>query len=186
MDPSCQADSIDQLAAWVTAIRASTKPVIAAVEGAAAGAGFSLALACDMVVAAHDAKFVMSYARVGLTPDGGGSWFLARVLPRALAAEILLEGKPIAAERLHALGIVNRLAVPGAALRDALAWADSLAGVSPNALARIKQLLDDATAQPLDAHLVTERDHFVAALHHADAFEGITAFLEKRQPHYKR
>jgi enoyl-CoA hydratase/carnithine racemase len=60
--------------------------------------------------------------------------------------------QPIAAERLHALGIVNRLAVPGAALRDALAWADSLAGVSPNALARIKQLLDDATAQPLDAH----------------------------------
>jgi len=76
--------------------------------------------------------------------------------------------------------------VPGAALSDALAWADSLADISPNALTRIKSLLDDATTQPLDAHLGTERDHFVASLHHADAFEGITAFLEKRQPRYKR
>ena len=177
-DPSYQADSIDQLAAWVTAIHASTKPVIAAVEGAAAGAGFSLALACDLIVAAHDAKFVMSYARVGLTPDGGGSWFIARALPRAIAAEILFEGKPVAAERLHTLGVVNRLAVPGAALTDALAWADALAGISPNALTRIKSLLDDATTQPLDAHLATERDHFVASLHHADE--------PKASPHFSR
>ncbi|MDR5661283.1 hypothetical protein KPA97_07425, partial [Burkholderia cenocepacia] len=92
------------------------------------------------------------------------------------------EGKPVAAERLHALGVVNRLATPGTALSDALAWADTLAGISPNALTRIKSLLDDATAQPLDAHLGTERDHFVASLHHADGLEGITAFLEKRPP----
>ena len=91
-----------------------------------------------------------------------------RALPRAIAAEILFEGKPVAAERLHTLGVVNRLAVPGAALTDALAWADALAGISPNALTRIKSLLDDATTQPLDAHLATERDHFVASLHHAD------------------
>ena len=184
--PSLQADSIDLLGAWIAAIRASTKPVIAAVEGAAAGAGFSLALACDLIVAANDAKFVMSYARVGLTPDGGGSWFLARALPRALAAEILFEGRPVAAERLHALGIVNRLATPGAALGDALAWADTLGALSPNALTRIKALLDDAIAQPLATHLGTERDHFVASLHHPDALEGITAFLEKRPATYKR
>lgn len=90
------------------------------------------------------------------------------------------------AERLHALGVVNRLAAPGSALGDALAWADALAGISPNALTRIKSLLDDAVAQPLDAHLVTERNHFVASLHHPDALEGITAFLEKRPAHYKR
>lgn len=185
-DPSFQADSIDMLGAWISAIRASAKPVIAAVEGAAAGAGFSLALACDLLVAAHDAKFVMSYARVGLTPDVGGSWFLARALPRALAAEILFEAKPVAAERLHTLGVVNRLAAPGAALADALAWAESLAALSPNALTRIKTLLDDASAQSLSAHLATERDHFVASLHHPDALEGITAFLEKRPPVYQR
>lgn len=82
-DPSVQAESIDLLAEWISALRASTKPVIAAVEGAAAGAGFSLALACDLIVAADDAKFVMSYARVGLTPDGGASWFLTRVAAHA-------------------------------------------------------------------------------------------------------
>src|SRR3984885_3094559 len=96
-DPSVQAASIDMLGEWIVALRSSTKPVIAAVEGAAAGAGFSLALACDLLVAAEDAKFVMSYSRVGLTPDGGGSWFLTRALPRALATEILLEAKPVGA-----------------------------------------------------------------------------------------
>jgi enoyl-CoA hydratase/carnithine racemase len=184
-DPSVQAQSIDLLGEWITALRASSKPVIAAVEGAAAGAGFSLALACDLIVAADDAKFVMSYARVGLTPDGGGSWFLARALPRPLAAEILLEGKPVAAARLNDLGVVNRLAKPGAVRNAAIGWADELGRISPNALARIKSLVDAADAQPLADHLLAERDSFVAALHHRDAHEGITAFLEKRAPVYK-
>ena len=184
-DPSMQAQSIDLLAQWIAALRASTKPVIAAVEGAAAGAGFSLALACDLLVAANDAKFVMSYARVGLTPDGGGSWFVAQALPRQLATEVLLEGKPIGAARLHELGVVNRLTKPGAARDNAIAWADELGKLSPNATARIKALLGAAVAQPLADHLVTERDNFVASLHHGDALEGITAFLEKRTPVYK-
>jgi enoyl-CoA hydratase/carnithine racemase len=130
-DPSVQAQSIDMLGEWIAALRSSSKPVIAAVEGAAAGAGFSLALACDLLVAADDAKFVMSYARVGLTPDGGGSWFLAQALPRQLATEVLLEGKPIGAARLHELGVVNRLAKPGAVRDSAIGWADELGKISP-------------------------------------------------------
>jgi enoyl-CoA hydratase/carnithine racemase len=184
-DPSVQAQSIELLAGWISALRASSKPVIAAVEGAAAGAGFSLALACDLLVAADDAKFVMSYARVGLTPDGGGSWFLAQALPRPLATEILLEGKPVSAARLHQLGVVNRLVTPGAARDSAVAWADELGALSPNATACIKSLLGAAAGQPLAAHLTSERDHFVAALHHRDALEGISAFLEKRAPRYR-
>ncbi|MCR1768507.1 oxepin-CoA hydrolase, alternative type [Burkholderia glumae] len=184
--PAVQAASIDLLGEWITAIRAMSKPVIAAVEGAAAGAGFSLALACDLIVAADDAKFVMSYARVGLTPDGGGSWFLARALPRALATELLIEGKQTSAKRLHDLGVVNRLARPGSALGDALAWADELGGVSPNAVARVKALLAQAPDHSLATHLAAERDHFVASLHHPDGLEGITAFLEKRPPSYTR
>jgi enoyl-CoA hydratase/carnithine racemase len=184
-DPSVQAQSIDMLAAWITALRGSKKPVIAAVEGAAAGAGFSLALAADLLVAADDAKFAMSYARVGLTPDGGGSWFLARALPRTLAAELMFEGKPIGAPRLAELGVVNRLTKHGEALDTALAWADDLANLSPNAIARIKALINGADGRPLDAHLVDERDSFVASLHHRDALEGITAFLDKRTPTYR-
>ena len=184
-DPSVQAQSIDLLAQWVLALRTSSKPVIAAVAGAAAGAGFSLALACDLIIAADDAKFVMSYARVGLTPDGGGSWFLTQALPRALATEILLEGKPVSADRPHALGVVNRL-VKTAQLRDAaIAWAGELGRASPNALACVKTLVASAGERSLADHLTVERDAFVASLHHADALEGITAFLEKRPARYR-
>jgi enoyl-CoA hydratase/carnithine racemase len=184
-DPSVQAGSIDLLGEWIAAVQASSKPVIAAVEGAAAGAGFSLALACDLIVAAEDAKFVMSYARVGLTPDGGGSWFIARALPRQLATEVLLEGQPIGAQRLHQLGVVNRLAKAGAVRDAALAWADELGKLSPNATSRIKTLIGAAGTQPLAQQMVAERDSFVASLHHGDALEGIQAFLEKRPPVYK-
>src|SRR5437899_656561 len=99
-DPKVQAAAIDSLNHWIEAIRDCPKPVIAAVDGAAAGAGFSLALACDMIVAGACAKFAMSYVKVGLTPDGGASWFLTRMLPRQLATEILLEGKSLLAPRL--------------------------------------------------------------------------------------
>lgn len=184
-DPSVQADSIDQLNGWIEAIRDCPKPVIAAVDGAAAGAGFSLALACDMIVAGQSAKFVMAYVRVGLTPDGGGSWLLTRALPRQLAFEVLVEGKPVSAPRLHDLGLVNRLVADGTALDAALTWADELAELSPNAVERIKSLTHEAQVSTLSQHFDTEKRHFVESLHHRDAHEGITAFLDKRKPHYK-
>jgi enoyl-CoA hydratase/carnithine racemase len=180
-----QASSIDGLHSWIEAIRSCSKPVIAAVEGAAAGAGFSLCLACDMVVAANNAVFAMSYSSVGLSPDGGGSWHLARMLPRQIASELLLAGERISAERLHSLGVVNRISEAGAALADALALADKLNARAPNALASIKELLGDAMQQPLTEHLKDERDAFVANLHHANGGEGINAFLRKQTPRYK-
>lgn len=184
-DKAEQAESIDHLHGWIEAIRDCPKPVIAAVEGAAAGAGFSLALACDLIVAGVSAKFVMAYVRVGLTPDGGGSWFLTRALPRQLATEILIEGKPVLAPRLHELGLVNRVVADGAALDTALAWADELAALSPNAVERIKSLTHEAQLNTLPQHFEAEKRHFVESLHHRDAHEGITAFLEKRKPQYK-
>src|SRR5690349_9481345 len=111
--PEFQAQSIEGLHSWIEAIRTFPKPVIAAVEGAAAGAGFSLALACDLIVAAEDAVFVMAYSNVALSPDGGASWSLVRALPRQLASELLLGGERIGARRLHELGVVNRVASPG-------------------------------------------------------------------------
>lgn len=184
-DKSAQVESIDNLHGWIEAIRDCPKPVIAAVEGAAAGAGFSLALACDLIVAGASAKFVMAYVNVGLTPDGGGSWFLAQALPRQLAAEILIAGKPVLASRLHELGLVNRLVADGAVLDAALDWADELAALSPNAIERIKALTHEAQGNTLAQHFEAEKRHFVESLHHRDAQEGISAFLEKRKPHYK-
>jgi enoyl-CoA hydratase/carnithine racemase len=184
-DKSVQAESVDRLRGWIDALRACSKPVIAAVEGAAAGAGFSLALACDLIVAGASAKFVMAYVRVGLTPDGGGSWFLARALPRQLATEILIEGKPVGAQRLFEAGLVNRIVPDGSALDAAFDWAAQLAELSPNAVERIKSLIGEAQDNTLAEHLETEKIHFVESLHHRDALEGIGAFLDKRKPQYK-
>src|SRR3984885_15437145 len=97
-DPSVQAQSIDMLGEWIAALRSSSKPVIAAVEGAAAGAGFSLALACDLIVAAADAKFILSYGRIGLSPDGGATWSLMQALPRARVQQMVWLGEPITAQ----------------------------------------------------------------------------------------
>lgn len=179
-----QAQSIDGLHGWIEAIRSFPKPVIAAVEGAAAGAGFSLALACDFIVAADNAVFVMAYSSVALSPDGGGSWSLARALPRQLVSEILMCGERLGAPRLHALGVVNQVTAPGAALDAALALGDKLNARAPNALASIKELMNEAQAATLERQLASEREHFVANLHHANGGIGISAFLEKQKPRY--
>ena len=183
--PEVQARSIDGLHSWIEAIRTFPKPVIAAVEGPAAGAGFSLCLACDFIVAAEDAFFVMAYVNVALSPDGGATWHLARMLPRQVASEILLAGERIPAGRLHELGVVNRLAAPGTALDAALALADKLNAKAPNALASMKELMNEAADAPLARQLAAERDHFVRNLHHPNAGTGIAAFLAKQAPRYE-
>jgi enoyl-CoA hydratase/carnithine racemase len=180
-----QAQSIEGLHGWIEAIRTFPKPVIAAVEGAAAGAGFSLALACDFIVAADNAVFVMAYSNVALSPDGGGSWHLSQALPRQLVSELLLAGERIGSARLHQLGMVNRVTAPGAALDEALALAARLNERAPNALASIKELLNDAPTTPLVRHLASEREHFVRNLHHANGGIGIEAFLGKKPPRYE-
>ena len=183
--PEVQAQSIEGLHNWIDSIRTYPKPVIAAVEGAAAGAGFSLALACDFVVAADNAVFVMSYSTVGLSPDGGGSWALARNLPRPLVSELLMCGERISVQRLQALGLVNRVAAPGHALTQALELAEKLNARAPNTLASIKELINDAPGNTLGQQLASERDHFVRNLHHSNGGEGIDAFLHKRTPQYR-
>jgi enoyl-CoA hydratase/carnithine racemase len=180
-----QAQSIDGLHTWMEAIHTFPKPVIAAVEGAAAGAGFSLVLMCDLVVAARDSIFVMAYSSIALSPDGGGSWNLSQTLPRQLAAELMLLGERISAERLHDLGSVNRLVESGTALTQALDLAERINARAPNAMQSIKELINDAPTQSLHVHLTQERDQFVKNLHHANAGLGISAFLNKEKPIYK-
>jgi enoyl-CoA hydratase/carnithine racemase len=181
-----QQASIDGMHAWVQAMRECPKPVIAAIEGAAAGAGFSLALACDLVVAADDAKFSMAYVRIGLSPDGGATFALAERVPYPLAYEWTATGVPVAAARLAALGLVNRVTAPGEALAAALRWAQELAAGPSLALGRIKALLARREQSRLGAHLDAERDAFIESLYEPDAAEGIAAFLDKRTPEFNR
>jgi enoyl-CoA hydratase/carnithine racemase len=185
LPPEHQAQSIEGLHNWIEAIRTFPKPVIAAVEGPAAGAGFSLALACDMIVSARNSVFVMAYSSIALSPDGGGSWSLARAVPRQLATELLMCGERIGADRLQQLGVVNRLADAGQALGQALELCEQLNARAPNALSSIKELLSDADGSNLNAQLARERDHFVKNLHHNNAGIGIAAFLNKQKPEYE-
>lgn len=185
LEPAVQAESIEGLHNWIEAIRTFPKPVIAAVEGAAAGAGFSLALACDFIVAASDAVFVMAYSNVALSPDGGASWSLAQALPRQLASELLMGGERTTAQRLHTLGLVNRVCQPGQAMSEALTLAENLNARAPNVLASIKELLNEAPQASLNQQLAQERSHFVRNLHHPNAGIGIAAFLSKQRPSYE-
>src|SRR5258706_1932976 len=175
-----QARNLDALHAWVEAMRACPKPILAAVEGAAAGAGFSVCLACDLIVAAPDAKFVTSYVKAGLSPDAGGSAALAHALAPQAALELLLDGAPVGAARLHALGIVNRVVARGTARGEAVAWEQRLAEGPVAAHARIKALVYAARGRTHRAQLDAERDAFVEGLYGDECAEGIAAFLEKR------
>ena len=184
-DPHVQANSIEAFNTWVECIRNFPKPVIAAVEGAAAGAGASVALACDLLVAADDAFLVMAYANVGLSPDGGGAWSLAHSLPRATLMQMLMLGERMSAKRLHELGVVSHLSASGQALTVALNLAAKLTDRAPNVMASLKELTNDAISLSLNQHLQAERDHFVRNLHHANGGEGIQSFLEKRPALYR-
>jgi enoyl-CoA hydratase/carnithine racemase len=183
--PDVQAQSIEGLHSWIEAIRTFPKPVIAAVEGAAAGAGFSLALACDFIVAAEDAFFAMAYSNIALSPDGGASWSLSRSLPRQLVSALLMGGERIAATRLHELGVVNRIASSGKTLDEALLLSETLNARAPNALASIKELMNEAADATLSRQLASERDHFVKNLHHPNGGIGIATFLSKQTPRYE-
>jgi len=185
LPPEHQAQSIDGLHGWLETISTFPKPVIAAVEGAAAGAGFSLALACDFLVAASNSVFVMAYSNVALSPDGGGSWQLARALPRAMVNQWLMLGEKISAEQLLAHGLINQLTAAGTALDTALALSERLNQRAPNALSSIKELVNVAADQSLFSQLQLEKQHFVKNLHHPNAGIGIQAFLNKDTPHYK-
>jgi enoyl-CoA hydratase/carnithine racemase len=185
IDPLEQVDSIDNLHGWIEAIRNCPKPVIAAIEGGAAGSGFSLALACDLIVAGSSAKFIMSNVKMGLTPDGGASWLLTQALPRQFITEILLEGASIPVKRLHDLGIVNRISPDGSALAAALLWAGQLALLPATSIERIKSLMNEAQGNLLTQQFEAEKHSFIESLRHREAQEGIHAFLEKRKPRYQ-
>jgi len=173
---------IEKLHDRIRALRACPVPVIAAIEGGAAGAGLSLALACDLIVAARDAQFTAAYVKAGLVPDGGLTASLARSLPRPLAMEMCLLGRPVGADRMAALGAVNLLTEPGEAEAAAQGLADTLARGPRDTQGAIRRMVASAYDLPEAEQLSRERDAMARATGSPEAAEGIAAFLDKRRP----
>ena len=184
-DYQSRRSSVDRLHDMILAMRACPKPIIAAVDGGAAGAGASIMAACDLIVAARDAYVSVAYVRIGLTPDGGATAFFGASLPRQLVSEMVFTGDRVPVERLHACGMVNRLADSGGALDAAMAWAAEIAAGPSRALARGKALVWQAQAATLEAQLEAEADGIAEAIGGPEGREGITAFLEKRKPDWE-
>lgn len=183
-DFATRREGVDRLHVMMRAIRACPKPVIAAVEGGAAGAGASLAAACDLIVAGRGAYFMLAYVKIGITPDGGATWSFARALPRQFATEMALTGGRIPAERLYELGVVNRLS--DAPVDDGLAWAAELAEGPAASMAAIKRLIGDAEEAAFEAQLEAEAMSIATALGGSEGIEGANAFLEKRKAKFHR
>ena len=165
----------------VMAITTMPKPVIAAVNGVAAGAGASLALACDLRVMAHDAGLLLAFSNIGLVPDAGATWFLARMVGYSRAFEIAAEGERVTAERCLALGLANKV-VPAPNLGEiSFAWARKLAERPTAALAMTKQALHHALVHDLPTTIDFEARLQGKAAATADFAEGLAAFAAKRK-----
>jgi len=168
----------------IRAMRALDRPIVGAINGVAAGAGASLAFACDVRVAAEGASFALAFGRVGLIPDCGATWFLPRLVGTARAAEIALLNVPIPAARALEIGLVAQVVAGEALLTTALEVAGRLAAGAPRSIAMTKRALDESWGRSLDEALEAEADLQDAAGRTADHSEGIAAFIEKRPPRF--
>ena len=171
-----------QWAPLVRLIRGLPLPVVCAVNGVAAGAGSSLALACDMVLAGRSARFIQSFGKVGLIPDTGGSWHLPRLLGRARAMGLALTSEPLDADTAADWGLIWRAVADDALMDEARALTERLAAGPTFGIASTKRAMDAAATDTLDAHLDLEAELMAACGRSPDYAEGVRAFLDKRPP----
>lgn len=173
---------VDSYHPALLAIRAAPCPVIAAVDGIAAGYGCDLALACDMRIVSERAQFAELFVRVGLVPDGGGTWTLPRLIGMGRALELFYTGAPVAAAEAVQIGMANRVVANDRFTEEVSAFANLLAAQAPNALRRIRQAVYAAQELPFEQALAQEarlqREIFASN----DGMEGFRAFIEKRAP----
>ena len=159
-------------------------PVIARVNGVAAGAGANIALACDIVVAAKSAKFIQSFAAIGLIPDSGGTWVLPRLVGQARALGLALTGEPLPAEQAEAWGLIWKAVDDDRLDAEVDALATRFASGPTRGLARIKAMIRESWGQSLDAELDRQRDAMRELGYSDDYREGVAAFMEKRKPSF--
>lgn len=187
-DPSKLGDLLgeitEQLHPAVEELVALDAPVVAAVQGSAAGAGFGLVLAADLVVAARSTKFVMAYTGIGLSPDGSSSWFLPQIVGLRRATELALTNRVLSAEEAQAWGIVTTVTDDDALASSAEELVARLASGPTRAYGRAARLLRDAGGRTLADHLAAERAELMASGATSDAAEGVAAFAAKRRPDF--
>jgi 2-(1,2-epoxy-1,2-dihydrophenyl)acetyl-CoA isomerase len=184
-DTDLGADLRTNYAPMIRAIRACPKPVIAALNGTAAGAGLSLALACDLRIGAVGAQLIVVFVRVGLVPDAGSLFFLTRMLGLSKATELALTGEPLSADDAHRLGLVAAVVPPEQLMAAALERARRLAEGPRQTYALIKRGIERALDLDLEQTLELESQLQAAAAKTPDAQEAIRAFIEKRKPQFE-
>ncbi|RFU69941.1 enoyl-CoA hydratase/isomerase family protein [Bacillus sp. V59.32b] len=178
-------DHIGRLNQLILAMKETEVPIIAAVHGFAAGAGFNLALACDLIIAAEDSKFALSFSKVGLISDGGGSYFVPRLFGPHLAKQLFFSGEAVSAERLYQLGVINQLVPLEKLQEETIKYATSLAEGPTRSYGMIKKLVNHSFTASLEEILEQERITQTMMVTTEDHQEGIAAFKEKRKAVFK-
>ena len=166
----------------IEALHAAPQPVLASVEGACAGYGLGLALACDLCVCADDATLSLAYTRIGVSPDGGSTWALPRAVGRQRAMKLALLAERFSAADGAAMGIISHVVASGDVASETAKVAAQVAGSAANALARTKMLINNSFNATLPAQLHAEEQCFADSAAGAEFEEGVKAFLEKRRP----
>ena len=176
---------VTSLHAAISRFARGDAPVIAAVNGTAAGAGFSMALATDLAIASSEAKFIMAYTAAGLSPDGSSSFYLPRLVGTRRAAELMITNRRLTADEALQWGIVNQVVAPEEVVPTAMALARQLASGPTKSYGVVKKLLTQTFNESLETQMEVEGRGIADSARTADAKEGIAAFFDKRKPDFK-
>ncbi|MEO0312586.1 MAG: hypothetical protein RIQ89_2243 [Bacteroidota bacterium] len=166
-------------------IRNLAKPVVAMINGVAAGAGANIALCCDIAIASHSASFIQAFSKIGLVPDSGGSFTLPRLVGWQRASALMITGDKVSADEAHKMGMIYRATSAESLYDETIKLAETLASMPTKAIAQTKQMLNSSAFNNLETQLSVELHEQVIAAQSADYKEGVAAFLEKRQPVFK-